>query len=127
MLRTLVAAFAALSLLGCTSMQIIDQPAAPALQHKLKDGEQVGVLTKTQHHYDLKVTSVDAESFVGRDSADKAWSVRYDQVEQIEARQFDGWKTTGLVAGIVATVYVLLIIAFHNIDDDLDDAFSGKN
>ncbi|WP_428310691.1 hypothetical protein [Hydrocarboniphaga sp.] len=108
-------------------MQVMDRPAASALQHRLKVGEQVSVLTTTQHHYDLKVTSVDEASFVGRDSSDKAWSVRYDQIEQLETRQFDGWKTAGLTAGIVAVLYVLLRVAFHNLDDDLDDAFSGKN
>lgn len=127
MFRGLIAALAAMSLLGCTSMQVIEKPAAPVLEHQLKVGEQVSVLTTTQHHYDLKVTSVDAASFIGRDSSDKAWSVRYDQVEQLQSRQFDGWKTTGLVAGIVATLYVLLLVAFHNLDDDLDDAFSGNN
>jgi hypothetical protein len=125
MFRILVAAFAATCLLGCTSMQVMDQPAAPATQQKLKVGEQVSVLTKTQHHYDLKITAVDAESFIGRDSADKAWTVRYDQIEQLQTRQFDGWKTTGLVGGIVASLYVLLLIAANAVTHDLNHAFSN--
>lgn len=126
MFRGPVAAVAALSLLGCTSVQVIDRPSAPTLQHRLEVGERVSVLTTTQHHYDLKVTSVDEASFAGRDSSDKAWVVRYDQVEQIQARRFDGWKTTGLVAGIVATLYVALLIFFHHLEDDIDDSFNGN-
>ncbi|MDB5968291.1 MAG: hypothetical protein JWQ90_741 [Hydrocarboniphaga sp.] len=122
MFQTPVAALAALSLLGCTSMQVMEQPAAAAVKDHLKVGEQVNVLTRTQHHYDLKVTSVDEASFTGRDSADRPWAVRYDQIEQIEARQFSGWRTAGLVGGIVAASAVALAILLHGLDDDIDDA-----
>ncbi len=122
MLRKLIVAVVVPSLVGCHSMQVIDSPGVPATQSRLHVGDQVGVLTKTQRHYDLKVTSIEAERFIGRDRADKAWSVRYDQIEQLQVEQFDGLRTTGLVVGILVAVYAAALLLFKQALEDADFA-----
>lgn len=125
MLRAIIAVIVIVCLTGCTSMQVMDRPAAASLRQKIEVGDQVSVLTRTNRHFDLKVTRIDEGAFIGRDTEDKPWKVGYDQIEQLQVEKTSWGKTAGLTVGIVVVVLGGLIYlgarAFENDLDHLDD------
>lgn len=48
------------------------------------------------------------------------------EVVRIERKEADGWKTAGLVGGVVAVLTALAAAAANGIAKDVGQAFTGK-
>lgn len=111
MFRLLVAAFASLSLLACTSMQTVRSTEKAALRKTVKVGDEVQVDATNGKRYLLVLTVVDDEKIIGLGDNKKV-TIRYGQIKAMEVRKVSAGKTAGLTVGVVAASLLLVIALF---------------
>jgi len=126
MLRTLIILFTAVCLVACTSMQPVRDSQPQSIREQVKVGDEVLVTGSNGKSYLLVLTQVDDEKIVGSNNG-KKWSIRYEQIASLEVRRFSGGKTAGLTGGILAVVYVAMIVAGAYAIKALADSFSGDS
>ena len=95
---------------GCTSMKTVKpvtHPGAPAPFGNIKAGDTVQVRTTDGRVTRFVVQQVEGDAILAADG------VRYTSAEVVELKKksFSGAKTTGLIAGICGTVFVIAAIA----------------
>lgn len=121
MFRNLVAAFAALCLVACTSMRPLPEGSPGQWRGQVKVGDDVSVAAANGKTYLLTLTEVDGEKVVGIGDNKKV-TIRYEQIESLEVRKLNKAKTVGLSIGAVLAVVVALIgFTVYTIDQGLDD------
>ena len=122
MLKNLTTFLVIINLLGCTTMQTIEQPVAPALRENLKVGDQVSVLAKNRMTYNIKVTGFEPDAMIGFDAPNsKSWKIPYNQIVRIDYTRVTAATKVGAVAGgIVVTLYLtaltLVAIAIYSLN-----------
>jgi len=85
---------------GCTSMRGVDEPGTQARQ-RVEVGETVRVHTSDAREYEFRVTAVDDDALIGKDVR-----VPFDDIERLEVRELDGWKTAGAVGTTVGALWI---------------------
>jgi hypothetical protein len=107
-LRILLVLFLVSSLIGCTSMQVVQGNNLPSALSSLKAGDTVNVVTYSGTATTLLVSSVDGRTLSGQ-SDGKAVSIPVVQIKSIEAKQFSAGKSMGLAAGVGLTIFVVAV------------------
>jgi len=114
-LATLVVSFLmTFSNIACTTMKpigLITEPNQIATQ--IKAGDEIQYRTDSGKIEKLKVTSVNGEMIQGTRQGQDI-KVMIIDIKNIEKREFNPGKTTGLVLGIIAGVILVLVVAIAN-------------
>lgn len=125
MFRILVSLLVSLSLVGCTSMRPLSPGDSGQWRGQVQVGDDVSVAASNGKTYLLTLTDVDDQKIVGIGDNKKV-TIRYEQIKVLEVRKVSALKTTGLVVGGLAVLWVVLVTAFANaFEDGLRD--SGNN
>lgn len=123
MFRNLIAAFAALCLVACTSLRPLPEGPSGQWRGQVKVGDDVSVVAANGKTYLLTLTEVDGEKIVGIGDNKKV-TIRYEQIESLELRKLSAAKTAGLSAGVLAAVAVVVValaaISFQAFINDQD-------
>lgn len=104
--RKLLSALLCVSLTACTSIRTVPDwsvsSKVSAKQYGLNVGDELLITTTPGRPVLMKLTAIEPQALTGRD-LDKSDSIRvpFDQITQVERKEFDVLKTTLLVALIV--------------------------
>lgn len=124
MFRNLVAAFAALCLVACTSLRPVPEGPSGQWRGQVKAGDAVSVVASNGKTYLLTLIEVDKEKIIGVGDNKKV-TIRYEQIESLELRKASAGKTTALVGGtilaVTALAYLALYLVFQGFDGNDDD------
>ncbi|MBY0237984.1 MAG: hypothetical protein K2X55_01600 [Burkholderiaceae bacterium] len=124
-----------ITMAGCTSMRVVadgrdavDTVARDATQG-LHAGETLLVHTRDGLPQEMVFVRTDGAVLVGQaDSAELR--IEVTSVVRIERKEADGWKTAGMVGGVVAVLTALAAAAAHSMAKDVGNAYgnmlSGK-
>jgi len=135
LLKKSVVLLMCVAMAGCTSMRVVadgrdavDTVARDTTQG-LHAGETLLVHTRDGQPREMVYDRTDGAVLVGKTGSAE---VRIDvaQVVRIERKEADGWKTAGLVGGVVAVMTALAAAATHSMAKDLGNVYgnilSGK-
>lgn len=118
MLRLFTVLLCGLSLLGCTSLRVMDQPSPNAIRNQFDVGDQVVIITDRGQRHALRITAMQEDALLGRSAANQQFKVHYDAIRSVEYRRVDTANTVlGSVAMVGATV-IVAVIAFGTLFDD---------
>ncbi len=118
--RTPLVLFLVFSLLGCTSMQVVQGNNLPSALSSLNAGDTVTVVTYSGSATTLVVSAVDGRTLSGQ-SDGQAVSIPVVQIKSIQGKHFSAGKTAGLVGGIgIAFFAVLVAIGVYELSHALD-------
>ncbi len=101
--------FILLTLAACSTTKPIEL-APEELQQKIisgnivNQGDHVKIVTRDGLHHDFKVKSVSQTDISSAD-----FSIPIDQIVALETKKFSGGKTSLLVGGTLAWIYIILI------------------
>ncbi len=112
---TALAAAASLLLGGCTTIRNVPPPYVREAPQAavVKVGDKVRVHTRSGQSVAFVVTAVDPESISGKNIR-----VPFAEISVLQVERVDALRTTGLVAGIVASLVVIaaiVAVATHGI------------
>ena len=123
--RHAVVAATLLSFTACTTMQPIKNFSPATAQEHIHTGDEVHVVLGNGSVYDLEVTKVEEDSFVGEADSGKRYRIKYASIRSIESEQASAGKTAGLGAGVMAVLYAVAIVTvlalFHVVDNASGD------
>lgn len=118
MLRILTVLLCGLSLLGCTSLRVMDQPSPSTIRDQFEVGDQVVIITDQGKRHALRITAMQEDALLGRSQSNQQFKVHYDAISSVEFRRVDAANTTlGGLAMVGATV-IVAVIAFGTLFDD---------
>ena len=109
--RASVILFCGLSLLGCTTMRVMERPAPQQMQDRLEVGDEVLIIADGNRHYALRITALEDDALLGRDKNQQQFRVHYAAIESIEYRSISAGRTiSGVLIGALAVVGLGAII-----------------
>ena len=111
-------------LCGCaTTSRTWEQPEAETLQHKLKAGDRVTVVSSSGKTYRFEVTSFSADTLYGQGGKTR-YKIAYSMIDSIQVERSRAWP--GIV-GVTAVVVVgALAVAVDNLNDQNWDLCGGN-
>jgi len=100
---------------GCTTTRTADSDAGTG-EPVVGVGDEVRVVTKDGRELEFTVDKVDGRVLVGhkgstetsRVSLPTEIRVPFDEIARIEVKEFNGWKTAGLVTGTVVGLWLVM-------------------
>lgn len=109
--RALIALACGISLLGCTTMRVMESPAPQQIRDLLEVGDEVVILADGNRNYALKITALENDALLGRDKNQQQFRVHYNAIQSIEYRAVSAGRTiSGVLLGALALVGLGAII-----------------
>lgn len=119
-----------IAMTGCTSMRVVadgrdavDTVARDATQG-LHAGETLLVHTREGQPLEMVYERTDGAALVGK-AGGAELRIDVANVVRIERKEADGWKTAGMVGGVVAVVTALAAAAAHSMSKDVSNAYGN--
>jgi hypothetical protein len=120
-LKAAVVALMLLSLVGCTSMQPIEDFSPSRIRAQVEEGDEVHIVTRKGSIYDLTVTRVTGDAVEGRTGSGKRYKVAFEAIEYIEVQRTDLIRSAGTMLTtfyVTAAVIVTTAIIAWSVEDD---------
>lgn len=115
MRQSLLILWLALSLVGCTTLQVAQGNKLPSVISSLKEGDKVTVTTYSGTVTTLTITAINGRAISGMNDGTPA-SIPIVQIKSIAKTSYSSGKTIGLVAGVLGGILaVLALIGLHAI------------
>lgn len=100
---------------GCTTTRTADSDAGTG-EPVVAVGDEVRVVTKDGRKLEFTVDKVEGRVLVGHSGSTGTSRVSlpteirlpFDEIARIEVKEFDGWKTAGLVTGTVVGIWLVI-------------------
>ena len=108
--RHAVVAATLLSFTACTTMQPIKNFSPETAPQDIHKGDEVHVVLGNGSVYDLEVTKVEEDSFVGEADSGKSYRIKYASIRSIESEQASAGKTAGLGVGAIVVVLGAIVV-----------------
>jgi hypothetical protein len=89
---------------GCTSLRQVNVSGTEA-RERVEVGDTVRVHTSYARKFEFRVTAVDDEALVGKDVR-----VPFEDIDRLEVRELDGWKTAGAVGTTVGGLWLIGVL-----------------
>lgn len=113
--RGLLILWLALSLAGCTTLQVAQGNKLPNVISSLKEGDKVTVTTYSGTVTTLAISSINGRAITGTNDGTQT-SIPIAQIKSIAKTTYSPGKTIGLVAGVLGGIFAALaIIGLHAI------------
>lgn len=109
-LRTALCGLLALSLVACTSMQVIEPARSQDIVNSVHVGDEVRATLTNAKQYRFKIVELRKDAIVGRIN-DKNYTFPFAQIEKIEVERVSAVKTAGLVGLSLVVLYLVLLAA----------------
>lgn len=122
MFKIFVAFVVSFSIVGCTTMRVVNTGSATTISDSIESGDHVVGSTVKGESFDLKVVSVSQQTLEGIDKKNVKKTIPVSDIAKLSVEKVSGWKTGGATAtAVVLAVAAVFIFGLSRIDDTLDD------